>query len=67
MGAEACRLRTGPTLLAAGSAAAALSGWGQRGGVCVSGALVQTMCSGRVLGVFGALNRHLHIQTPRAV
>lgn len=29
--------------------------------------LYRAMCSERVLGVFGALNRHLHIQTARAM
>lgn len=29
--------------------------------------LYRDMCTERVLGIFGALNRHLHIQTARAV
>lgn len=35
--------------------------------VCISGALVQSRVHERVLAVFGALNRHLHIQTARVV
>lgn len=67
MGAEACLLCAGPTLLALGSAAAALQDGDSEAAAAFQEPLYRAMCSERVLGVSGALNRHLHIQTARAV